>query len=113
MSQVRVHQFEKNLVKQSGIENRLVGTRVKTGQVLKVTHIAGAFDNCATSEYIELGYWNGHEYVELKSAVPAATSKFVHWDGEVYLREGQYIYAYYADVASDEVMKLRANGEYV
>lgn len=112
MSELRVHQFEKDLAKATGIEERLFGTRVRTGEVLHITHISGAFTNCATTEYIVLGYYNGHAYVEVYKGKPAVTSDFVHWNGDIWLIEGQYIFAYFADVASDEVMRLRSEGKW-
>jgi hypothetical protein len=112
MCEVKPHQFEKDLTFRTGDASRIVGQRVKVGQVLKITHIAGGFDQLATTEYVELGYWNGHAYVPLKTDNPDATGYLIHWDGEVYLREGQYAYAYMSDVANGEVMRLRVLGKY-
>lgn len=88
------------------------GTKVKTGELLKVTWISGYFDNIANAERIEIGYWNGHEYTPLHNDDPDTADIPVFWNGEVLLREDQYVYIKCADVASDEVMKLRANGRY-
>lgn len=112
MSETRVHQFEKDLPFKTGDDNHIVGQRVKTGQVLKITHIAGGFDELATTEYVVLGFWNGHAYVPLKKAAPAVIGDLIHWDGEIWLREQQYVYAYLADVANGEVMRLRVQGKY-
>jgi hypothetical protein len=112
MAEIKPHQFEKDLAFTTGLDNKLLGARCKIGQILHITHIAGAFVNCATTEYIVLGYYNGHAFTELHKDKPAVTSDYVHWNGDVWLREGQYIYAYYADVASGEVMRLRAEGKY-
>ena len=113
MSETKVHQFEKDLAFATGLDNHIIGQRVKTNQVLRITHISGTFDNIATTEYVVLGFWNGHAYIELAKDKPAVTGDIVHWDGEIILREQQYIYAYLADVANGEVMRLRAYGEYV
>lgn len=112
MSETKIYQLEKDKVFKTGESTYLEGARVKTGEVLHVTHIAGTFENCATTEYVVLGYWNGHAYVELKKGKPAVAGDMVHWDGEVWLREQQYVYAYFAAVANDEKMRLRAQGKY-
>ena len=113
MSEPKVFEVEKDVAFATGKSVYLEADRLETGQMLKVTHIAGSFENCATTEYVEVGYWNGHAYVQLKKGAPAVAGDLVHWDGEVYLREGQYIYAYLKDVASGEVMKLKANGLWI
>jgi hypothetical protein len=113
VSETKVHQFEKDLAFATGLENHIIGQRVKTGKVLRITHISASFDNIATTEYVVLGFWNGHSFIPLAKDKPPQTSDFVHWDGEILLREQQYIYAYLADVANGEVMRLRAYGEYV
>jgi len=113
MTCTKVHQFEKDLAFATGKDNHIIGQRVKTGQHLRITHISGGFDELATTEYVTLGYWNGHAYVPLHKDNPEATGNLIHWDGEVILREQQYVYAYMPDVADGEVMRLRANGEYV
>lgn len=112
MSETKVHQFEKDLPFKTSDDNHILGLKPKAGQVLKITHIAGWFDQLATTEYVVLGFWNGHEYVPLKKGKPDVTGDPIHWDGEIYLRENQYIYAYMADVADGEVMRLRAQGKY-
>jgi hypothetical protein len=112
VTETKVHQFEKDLTFKTGDDNHITGQRVKTGQTLHITHIAGGFDQLATTEYVVLGYWNGHGYVPLKKDKPAATGDLIHWDGDVWLREQQYVYAYMADVANGEVMRLRAHGKY-
>ena len=113
MSETKVHQFEKDFVFRTGDDGYLKGQQVRVGEVLMLTHISAAFENIATTEYVELGYWNGHAYIPLDTDKPVQTSGYVHWDGTVYLREGQYCYAYFADVANGEKMKLRANGAWV
>lgn len=110
--EVKPYQEELDLAFSTGHSEYLDGAKVKPGRILKVTHIAGSFANIATTEYVQLGYYNGHAYVELKKDKPAVASDFVHWDGEVYLREDQYIFAYFADVADGEIMKLRAQGRW-
>ena len=111
-SEVKPYQEELDLAFSTGHAKYLDGTRVKPGRILKVTHIAGTFENVAITEYVQLGYYNGHAYIELKKDKPAVAGDFVHWDGEVYLREDQYIFAYFADVATGEMMKLRAQGRW-
>ena len=113
MSKVRTFRDEKQVTYRTGDGKYLEGTKLKTDQVVKLTHLAGTFQNVASTEYVELGYWNGHGYVELKKDVPKATGYMVHWDGEVYLREEQYIYAYFADVANGELMTLRGLGKWM
>jgi hypothetical protein len=113
MSETKVHQFEKDLPFKTGDDTHIFGQRVKTGQVLLITHISANFDNIATTEYVELGYYNGHAYVPLYKGEPPTTGDFVHWDGSVWLREQQYVYAYLPNVADGEVMRLRTQGEYV
>jgi len=112
MTETKPHQFEKDFVYVTGLSKYLEGKKVRTGEVLHITHIAGTFENLATSEFVELGYYNGHGYVPLHKDNPENTSDYVHWNGDIWLREGQYIYAYFADVADGEKMKLRAEGEY-
>jgi len=112
MSETKPHQFERDSTFLTGQPQYLTGQKVKPGQILKLTHLAGTFENCATTEYIELGYYNGHEYVPIKKDKPAVAGDLIHWDGEVYLRENQYYYVYCADVANGELMKLRANGKW-
>lgn len=112
MEKVKPYQLEKDKVFATGESQYLKAARVKTGKILKVTHIAGSFENVGTSEFVVLGYWNGHAYVPLKKGSPPEAGDLVHWDGEVYLREQQYVYAYFADVANGEKMKLRGNGKF-
>jgi len=112
MTGTRPHQFEKDLIWRTGDSKYLEGKRVKTSEVLHITHISGTFENLATTEFVELGYWNGHAYVPIHKDNPENTSDYVHWNGDIWLREGQYIYAYFADVANGEKMKLRAEGKY-
>ena len=113
MSETKVHQFEKDLAFKTGDDTHIFGQRAKTGQVLQITHISANFDNIATTEYVELGYYNGHAYIPLAKDKPAVIGDYVHWDGAIFLREQQYVYAYLADVANGEVMRLRAQGIYV
>jgi hypothetical protein len=113
MDETKIFETEKDKLYATGQSVYLEDKRLDTAQLLRVTHIAGSFENCATSEYVELGYYNGHAYVQLKKAAPTVAGDLIHWDGEVYLREGQYIYAYFKDVADGEKMKLRANGEWI
>jgi len=113
MSNIRTFRDEKEVYYETGKSKYLEGTRIKPGQVVKLTHLAATFQNAATTEYVELGYWNGHGYVELKKAAPAVAGYFIHWDGEVYLREEQYIYAYFADVSDGELMTLRGLGRWM
>ena len=112
MTETKPHQFEKDRVYATGESKYLEGKRVQIGEVLHITHIAGTFENLGTTEYVVLGYWNGHAYVELHKDNPEVASDFIHWNGDVWLREGQYVYAYFADVADGEKMKLRAEGKY-
>ena len=113
MNEPKVYELEKDKVYVTGGWLYLESEPLKTGQMLEVTHIAGTFENLGTSEYVVLGYWNGHAYIPLYKAAPAVASDFVFWDGSIYLREGQFIYAYLANVANGEKMKLRANGIWV
>lgn len=113
MSKVKPYQLEKDFVYQAGETRYLTGEKVETGKVLRVTHISGTFENAATTEHIQLGYYNGHAYIELKKAKPAVTGDFVHWNGNCWLREQQFVYAYFADVSAGEKMKLRAQGRWV
>ena len=113
MEEPKVYETEVDKVFATGGSTYLAADTLETGQMLEVTHIAGTFENLATTEYVELGYWNGHAYVPLYKGKPAVTSDYIFWDGSIYLREGQYIYAKLADVADGEKMKLRANGLWV
>jgi hypothetical protein len=113
MSETKIFEAEKDKVFATGDSNKLEMKRLETGQVLLVTHLAGTFENLATTEYVVLGYWNGHAYIPLYKAKPDVASDYIFWDGSIYLREGQYLYAYFADVANGEMMKLRANGIWV
>ena len=112
MSTVKPYQLEKDVVYATGKSKYLEGDKVKAGKILRVTHIAGTFENLATTEYVAIGYWNGHAYIEIKKDNPEVASDFVHWDGNLWLREGQYVYAYFADVANAEKMRLRAEGRW-
>lgn len=113
MACAKPYQEETDFVYVSNYSKYVEGAVVPTGRVLKVTHLSGAFEGIATTEYVQLGFWNGHAYVELKKALPAVIGDFVHWDGEVWLHEGQYVFAYFADVAVGEKQKLRALGSWV
>lgn len=110
MNEAKIFEEEKDSLFVTGKSSYIAMKRLETGQILEVTHIAGTFENIATTEYVELGYYNGHAYVPLYKDKPAVTGDYVFWDGAIYLREGQYLYGYYADVANGEKMKLRANG---
>lgn len=97
----------------TGGSNTIVSKPLQTGEMIQVTHIGATFQNIATTEYVELGYYNGHAYIPLYKGVPPETGDYVFWDGAIYLREGQFLYAYLKDVENGEVMKLRANGEWI
>lgn len=112
MNDVKSYQSEKDRVYGTGKSKYLEDDRVATGKLLRVTHISGTFEGVTTTEYVELGYYNGHAYIPLKRDKPAQTSKEVHWNGNVWLREQQYVYAYLANVANGEKMKLRAEGRW-
>ena len=112
MSETKPYQDEKDIKYAAGVSKYVEGKKVKEGQVLHVTHISGTFENIATTEYIEMGYWNGHAYIPVYKATPSVIGDPVHWNGDIWLREQQYIYIYCADVASGEVMKLRAEGRW-
>ena len=109
MSEPKVYETEIDRVFATGNSIYITSDTLNTGQMIEVTHIAGTFENLATTEYVELGYWNGHAYVPLYKGKPAVISDYIFWDGSIYLREGQYIYAKLADVADGEKMKLRAS----
>ena len=109
---VKAYQVEEDLAYATGKSKYLEGDHVEAGEVVRVTHIGGTFQNVATTEYVVLGYHNGHAYVELHKAAPAVAGDYVHWKGNVWLREGQYVYAYFADVADGELMRLRAEGRW-
>lgn len=113
MSEIKVYQDEKDVKFATGKPAYAFGDKVKPGQVLRVTQLSGTFDNVATTEYIELGFWNGHAYVQLYKGAPAVAGDWVHYKCHVYLREEQYVYAYCADVADGAVMKLRAHGRFM
>ena len=110
MSEPKVYETEIDKTFATGQSNYAVSDILETGQMLEVTHIGATFENLATTEYIVLGYWNGHAYIPLYKGKPAVDGDYVFWDGSIYLREGQYIYAYCANVSNGEVMRLRANG---
>src|SRR3972149_9309801 len=110
MSKVKVYQDEVDVLYGAGISKYVEGLKVGLSQTLHVTHVSGRFDNVATTEYVEIGYWNGHAYIPVYKALPAVTGDPIHWNGDLWLRENQYIYVYCADVASGEVMRLRAEG---
>jgi hypothetical protein len=113
VTETRVHQFEKDLAFRTGDDGYVRGKLLRAGEVLELTHLSGSFENIATSEYIEFGYWNGHAYVPIETVAPKKTSGYANWDGIVFLRENQYYYIYCADVANGEKMKLRANGQWL
>jgi hypothetical protein len=113
MSEPKVYEAEIDRVFATGGDTHITSDSLKTGQMLEVNHIAGSFENIATSEYVELGKWNGHAYIPLYKGAPAVIGDFVFWDGSIFLREGQCIYAKLADVANGEKMKLRADGIWV
>ena len=113
MSEPKVYETEIDKTFATGQSVYIASDTLETGQMLEVTHIAGTFQNLGTTEYIELGYWNGHAYIPLYKGKPDVEGDYIFWDGNIYLREGQYIYAKCADVANGEVMRLRANGLWV
>jgi hypothetical protein len=113
MDETKIFETEKDSVFATGQSVYLEDDKLETAQLLNVTHIAGTFENIAVTEYVELGYYNGHAYIPLHKDKPAVIGDYVFWDGSIYLREGQYIYAKLADVANGEKMKLRANGAWV
>lgn len=110
MSKEKLYQDEANLKFVTGKPAFVNGRRLREGERILVTKISGAFENCATSEYISLGYWDGHQYVEIKKDTPSVAGGFVHWNGKLRIREDQYLQVYCQDVANGELMRLRANG---
>lgn len=112
MSVVKTYQIEKDVVYATGKLNRVTTDKLRTREIVRITHISGTFENCKTDEYVELGYWNGHAYVPLTRGKPDETGREIHWNGNIWLREEQYIYAYFAGVAAGEKMKLRTEGRW-
>jgi len=112
MAARKPYQLEKDLVYDTGKSKYLEGEKVQIGKVLRLSHISGQFENCTTGEYVEIGYWNGHAYVPLKKAAPGVAGDPVHWHNPLWIREEQYVYVYFADVANGEKMKLRAEGRW-
>jgi hypothetical protein len=112
MANYKPYQEEKDVKYTTGKSKYLHGEKVEPNKVLRVSHISGQFENCQTTEYIELGYYNGHAYVPLKKVTPAVAGDPVHWNNNVWLREGQFVYIYCADVANGEKIKLRAEGRW-
>jgi len=112
LSEVKPYYNEKDLPYATGKSKYLEDDKVETGKVLRVTYITGSFENVATTEYVELGLWNGHAYVPLKRDKPTETSGAVALTCEIWLSEGQCIYAYFPDVADGEKMKLRVMGRW-
>lgn len=112
MREVKPYQVEKDKVFATGESKYLKGDKLRAGEVVWLRHISGSFENIGTSEQVELGYWNGHAFVPLFTGSPAKTGGFVHRNINIWLREQQYVYAYFADVANGEKMKLRANGRF-
>lgn len=110
MSKTKLFQDEANLKFGTGKPTYVNGRRLKEGERVIVTEITGGFENCKTSEYVSLGYWNGHAFQEVYKAAPAVAGDLVHWTGKLRLREDQYLQAYCPDVADGELMKLRGNG---
>ena len=106
------YQSEKDLVYVTGKSTYLHDDKVETGKLLRVTYISGMFENLATTEYVQLGYFNGHAYIPLHKDKPAVASDPINWNGDIWLREEQFIYAYFADVANGEKMKLQVAGHW-
>lgn len=112
MNEVKPYQSEKDRVFATGKSVFIEDDKVETGKILRVTHISGTFFGIANSEYVGLGYWNGHTYVPLHNAKPTTANGWVHWNGNLWLREGQHVYAYLVNVADGEKMKLRVHGRW-
>ena len=112
MEKGKPYQLEKDVVFTTGKSNRVEGDKLKTGEVLRVTHMAGCFENIGLNEEVELGYYNGHAYTVIHRDTPKVAGCPVMWNGNVWLREEQYLYATFVDVADGEKMKLRAEGHW-
>jgi hypothetical protein len=112
MSTKKVYQDEVDKEYASGVSKYVHGVTVREGELLHVTHISGTFDNIATTEYIEMGYYNGHAYIPVFKDNPEVAGDKVHWNGDLWLRDNQFVYIYCADVASGEHMKLNASGKW-
>lgn len=106
------YQLEKDRVFATGHSVYLKGEKVPTGKVLRVTHISGYHENVKNDQVVEVGYYNGHSYRALRQAPPESDEIPLNWDGNVWLREGQYIYTKLATVADGERMELRAEGHW-
>lgn len=110
MSECVPYQSEKDVVYATGKAKYIEDDAVEVGHSRRITVISGTFEGLATTEFIELGYWNGHAYVPIWKDNPENASDYVHWTGNLWLREGQYVYAYCADVVNGEKIKLRVQG---
>jgi len=117
MTETKPHQFEKTFTYEAGADKHFTAYKVRVGEVLKITHIMAGHNDLSDTQYAELGYWNGHAYKPLHYGKPpisggADHGGMVHWNGEVWLREGQYIYAYFPDIAGEETVQLQAEGKF-
>ncbi len=109
----RTFQDEKAVVYSTGKSVYLHSDKVPEGRTLHVLHVSASFENCATTEYIELGYWNGHAYVSVKLAKPAVASEPIRWLGDIRLKEGQFVYSKNTNVFNGEKMELWVEGYWV
>lgn len=112
MACIKSYQLEKDRVFATGQNTYIKGDKVPAGKLLRVTHISGHHEDVKDDEPVELGYWNGHAYVPLTKAYPEDNNLPVHWNGNVWLREEQFVYANLSTVANGEKMKLRAEGRW-
>jgi len=97
----------------SGETKYIYGKKVEEGQLVKLHRISGTFENVATTEYIELGVYDGAKHIEIAKKQPDGVGYLVHESGTYYMGEGDQVYVYCADVADGEEITLIANGVYL
>lgn len=90
-------------------EDTLQTDPVPSGWIYILNHISAYEEGTQVSASLQLGFVSGGIYHVLKKEKPDEDMT-AHWDGQIILREGDYVKAIFTNTTSGDNLKLFANG---
>ena len=92
-----------------GAEDTLQTDQIPSGWLYVINHISAYEEGTRVSASLQLGFVSGGIYHILKKEKPEEDMT-THWDGQIILREGDYIKAIFTNTTSGDDLYLYANG---
>jgi deoxyribodipyrimidine photolyase len=93
----------------NGAEDFLETPRMEPGYISVITNITAVDYTTQCSASLTVGYVSGGVFHPLKAAQPAAELT-VDWQGEIALREGDYVQARFKNTTNGDDIFLQVNG---